>query len=102
MVSKTYQWALVPEDVSISDKRDILLQEGFADDGDNEFLIEVMNWKSFRAKVKKDEILFSFYWPGSSITSKFYDYLVRCGMIIQRIKYRMSMKPVKQLETDDE
>lgn len=98
-VSKTYQWAVVPDAASIEQMQDVLREVGFDEDGDNEFVTDLMGWKPFRAKVKKDEILFSFFWPGSKTTSKYYDYLVHSGMMIQKVRQRLSVLPP---ESDDD
>ena len=100
MLSKTFQYAVVPDHASISDMGEVLMDVGFEPDGDQEYVKEVLNWKAVRAEVKKDEILFSFYWPGSSVTSKYYEYLLHCGMLLEKIRLRLTQCPPKQLESD--
>lgn len=100
-VSQTLQYAIVPEYASIPDQKEILEKEGFRQDEEYEYVKEIMGWKALRAEIKKDEILFSFYWAGASVTSKYYEYLISCGRLIERIRIRLTQCTPKQLETDE-
>jgi hypothetical protein len=97
MISESYKWAVVPEgDVSVRQKKQILESSGFQPDGDHEYVRDVNDWKKFRAKIESDGIEFSFHWPGTSVTSAYYDYLVKCGMIIECIKMKLEYLDVSE------
>lgn len=69
--------------------RILVEEEGFTGGSDGEYRREVDDWKDIVAKVGDDEILFSFYWPGSKVTTKYYEYLVESGRLLQRVADRL-------------